>query len=353
MVNESASTDEQELEAPAPCDLPEGEDRTPAPLPYPAPVSSPGILPEDSLAEAGRKIMRALFAELLQHEEGARQGQDIEEIHDMRVATRRLRAAFDVFGPALKSKVVRRHLKGLRNLGRILGRVRDLDVLLEKAHAYLELLPDDHQSDLAALTHAWENQRLAAWIDLLVYLDSDPYNRFKQRFNRFVQTPGSGVNRKAATASTQGRVNEIVPVLIYQKLAEVRAFTPVFFDEITYANTSVERLHALRIAFKKLRYSVEYFREILRAECNPVINDLKRMQDHLGDLHDGVVSTGLLDEFIGQFPPAGQSHLHGVVAYRVYRRLEFDYLRETLPAAWQYFNRPEFKSNLSLAISIL
>jgi hypothetical protein len=58
-------------------------------VPFPEPMTAPGIEPVDPLAEAGRKLMRFQFAEMLRHEEGTRLGDDTEALHDMRVATRR------------------------------------------------------------------------------------------------------------------------------------------------------------------------------------------------------------------------------------------------------------------------
>ena len=70
-------------------------------LPFPSPDEAIELSSGDPLAEAGRKIMRYHFAQVIKHEPGTRLGEDIEALHDMRVATRRLRASFDVFQDAL------------------------------------------------------------------------------------------------------------------------------------------------------------------------------------------------------------------------------------------------------------
>ena len=91
-------------------------------------VRAPGVQPDDLLAEAGRKVLRYHFTAMLRHEAGTRLGEDSEALHDMRVATRRMRAAFEVFGEVFRPKVLKTHVKRLRTAGRTLGRVRDLDV---------------------------------------------------------------------------------------------------------------------------------------------------------------------------------------------------------------------------------
>ena len=95
------------------------------------PLEEPGLQPDDPMSEAGRKTLRFHFRRMLHHEPGTRLGEDIEALHDMRVATRRMRAAFRVFGEYYDPKAVRPYLKGLKRTGRALGAVRDLDVFQE------------------------------------------------------------------------------------------------------------------------------------------------------------------------------------------------------------------------------
>ena len=96
----------------------------------------PDLGPTDATAEAsfgqlGYAVVRRHLGVLLAKESGTRLGEDIEELHDMRVATRRLRAALDLFAEVFPVRAV-----GLRNelrwLAGVLGAVRDLDVQLER-----------------------------------------------------------------------------------------------------------------------------------------------------------------------------------------------------------------------------
>ena len=81
----------------------------------------------------------------------------------MRVATRRMRAAFQVFDPYYKDKAIKPHIKGLRRTGQALGAVRDLDVLLEKARAFGGVARrgshDDSAADLSLGSGAWVARR--------------------------------------------------------------------------------------------------------------------------------------------------------------------------------------------------
>jgi CHAD domain-containing protein len=323
-------------------------------LPFPKNQKSPGLLADDTLAEAGRKTLLYHFAEMLKHEEGTRLGEDIEELHDMRVASRRMRAAFDLFEQAFDPKVIRRHLRGLKATGRALGAVRDMDVFIEKANYYMEELSPEQRSGLGMLVEAWQAQRETARAAMLAHLSSPEYATFKRKFNVFVQTPGKGIRLLSSECPVPPLARDAAPVLIYSRLAAVRAY-----DQLLESAT-LEQLHALRIEFKKLRYAVEFFREILGKEAKQVIGVLKTMQDHLGDLNDAQVATQLLSDFLGHMefshldlPLSERRNPEPVVVYLAAKHAERHRLMRTFPDAWAQFNQPEFRQNLALAIAAL
>jgi CHAD domain-containing protein/transposase-like protein len=323
-------------------------------LPFPDPLSEVGLLHSDSLAEAGRKTLLYHFAEMLRHEEGTRLGEDIEELHDMRVATRRMRAAFDLFEQAFDPKVIRRHLRGLKATGRALGAVRDMDVFIEKANHYMEGLSPDQRQGLEILVEVWQEQRESAREAMLAHLDSPEYATFKRKFNSFVQTPGKGIQLISPVCPVPPLARDAAPVLIYSRFGAVRAY-----DQLL-ENATLEQLHALRIEFKKLRYAVEFFREILGKEAKSVINVLKTMQDHLGDLNDAQVATQLLSDFLARMeishldlPLFERRNPEPVVVYLAAKHAERHHLMRTFPAAWEQFNQPDFRQSLAMAVAAL
>jgi CHAD domain-containing protein len=195
---------------------------------------------------------------------------------------------------------------------------------------------------------------------MLAHLNSPEYLTFKRQFNIFLNSPGAGARPIripdiiSDEAPQPGQVKELAPVLIYARLAAVRAFDPFL------ANASIERLHALRIEFKKLRYTVEYFREILGSESQAVINELKKIQDHLGDLNDAQVAAQILREFIDTWelqqvhlPIYERQNLEGVVSYMASRLTERHRLMVTFQDVWAEFNQPEFRRNLAQAVAAL
>ena len=153
---------------------------------------TPGVLAEDTVAEAGRKVMRFHLARMLDREPGVRDGKDIEDIHKMRVATRRQRAAWRVFGEAFRKRRTKDYRDGLRDIARRLGAVRDLDVQLEGVDTYRADLPVTEQRALEPLigSLAPASRRQPAPCSLRE-LDSGAYARFIDDYLDFVRTEGA------------------------------------------------------------------------------------------------------------------------------------------------------------------
>src|SRR5260221_9304696 len=118
----------------------------------------PDISADDPMSEAGRKIMAYYLSRLLHHERSVREGDHTEAIHDMRVASRRLRSALDIFGPYYKARAIKAIRKHLRRVGKTLGAVRDLEVVLAPAQRYAQDLEPSLQSSLHPLLTQWQSQ---------------------------------------------------------------------------------------------------------------------------------------------------------------------------------------------------
>jgi CHAD domain-containing protein len=338
---------------------PQTAEACPEPLPQ-----LPGLAPDDTMAEAARKTLDFHFRQMLAHERGTRLGKDIEELHDMRVATRRMRAALQVFGDYLDMERLKPFLKGLRRTGRILGAVRDLDVFWEKTRVYLDQLPPDRQDDLAPLQAVWRAQRDTSREKMLAYLNDERYSCFTREFSEFLQSPGAAEPSPFGDdGDPQPRLlRHVVPVVVYQRLAAVRAY-----DEwVTEPEVPLERLHQLRIAAKALRYTFEFFREVLGPEVLDVINRTKQLQDHLGDLQDAVVACNLLRDFLtwGTWGPIRTPGKRvtlpdepivapGVAAYLAARQRELRDLLDGFSTAWAPVHSRDFSQEAAAALSEL
>jgi CHAD domain-containing protein len=145
------------------------------------------------------------------------------------------------------------------------------------------------------------------------------------------------------------QVRHVAPRLIYTRWEHVQAFDPIL------ENAPISVLHALRIECKRLRYTLEFFSEILGKQVDQVIEHVVRLQDHLGDLNDADVANNILSDFL--FPrhdvQEGPVIAPGVVAYLASKQRDLQRLIDTFPHTWHKFNRAEVRRGLANAVAVL
>jgi CHAD domain-containing protein len=156
-------------------------------------------------------------------------------------------------------------------------------------------------------------------------------------------------------------VRYVAPLAVFERLAHMRAY-----DEwVTIPNPPVARLHALRIACKRLRYTLEFFREVLGPDTKYLIKEVVVMQDHLGNLQDAVVASGILRDYLNwgtwDRKRADRSRpslaapviAPGVAAYLAAEQAELQHLLETFPQEWQRLTGPDFSQRVADAVAVL
>jgi CHAD domain-containing protein len=289
---------------------------------------SPGVTADDHVAEAGRKVLRFHLARMLDHEDGTRSGKDPEDLHKMRVATRRQRAAWRVFGGSFRKKRSGRYRDGLREIARRLGAVRDLDVQIGAADAYRADQPANERRALQPLLDEWSSHRDDARLLLVRELDSDGHRRFIDDYKDFVRTEGALV--LPVRAVEPHRVRDTAPSRIWTAYEDVRAFESV----LRWAD--VETLHELRISAKWLRYSLEFVREALSDEAATLIERVVALQDHIGLMNDAHITAGMARTFLVEHAgdlSAAESAAIG--RYLVDREREVARLRRAIGVPWR------------------
>jgi CHAD domain-containing protein/adenylate cyclase class IV len=305
---------------------------------------TPGVVPEDHLAEAGRKVMRFHLARMVAREAGTREGHDPEELHAMRVATRRQRAAWRVFGSSFDPRRTRRHRRRLREVAADLGAVRDLDVLIEAAEAYSGRLSAKEGAALEPLLAAWRARRDAARVLLVQELDTRRYARWVEEYAAFVQAEGAGTRPVGPTEPH--RVRDAMPSRIWAAYETVRAYEPV----MRWAD--VTTLHDLRIAAKWLRYTLEFVREALGSEAGAVIEKVVALQDHLGWLHDADVAAGLARSFLVEHAgDLDEAESAAIGRYLVDRERELARLRKSVGTPWRGVSSLAFRRALGRLVA--
>jgi len=287
-----------------------------------------GLETGDSMQDAAVKILSHHFDAMLAHEPGTREGLDPEELHDMRVATRRMRAALRLFGGYLASALVPAANEGLRTTARVLGQVRDLDVDLEAAQAFFARQPEDDNPHLSPLLKEWTHLRDVRRGQMLAYLDGEAYHEFHQTFRRMLADQDD--SRARLVASPPARSTGVRYITLYWQ--GILAYSEVL------EGAPMEILHQLRIDCKRLRYTLEFFQELLAPDATRLVKEANRMQDHLGILNDARTSLQRVEVFLRQ-GTGDSTDLTGAKAYRDYRRLQIRQAVSTLPEMWKSFTR--------------
>lgn len=242
-------------------------------MPRPWPVE--GIAGETSVAEAAPKIIAVRLAEVRHYRERALQRTDPEDLHDLRVATRRLRAALRLLGGPLAEAE-----RGVKALGDALGRVRDIDVLLGWLHEVRGRAAPD---ELPGIDRLAEDQRRA-----LPPLE-EALRLTDERFQR-----------------------ELLPVLLahvgaagFGKPLGGRGVRRAVARRLRQVGRRIARLdsagdpagvHAVRIAGKKARYDLELVEAAVGQPATDALARLKRLQELVGEVHDRDVRMALLPE---------------------------------------------------------
>jgi CHAD domain-containing protein len=305
---------------------------------------TPGVTAEDHVAEAGRKVMRFHLARMLAREAGTREGRDPEELHAMRVATRRQRAAWRVFGGSFRAGRTKRYRNGLREIASRLGAVRDLDVLLEAADIYRSDFTVSEQRALEPLLADWREHRDDARVLLVRELDSDGYRRWVDEYRDFVRTEGVAVVPVGPTQPH--RVRDTAASRLWSAYEQVRGYEPV----LRWAD--VETLHELRIAGKWLRYTLEFEREALGDDAAPLIARVTALQDHLGLMNDANVSASMARTFLvehaGELSPLESA---AIGRYLVSREREVARLRRSVGAPWRGVSGVTFRRRLGRVVA--
>jgi CHAD domain-containing protein len=265
-------------------------------------------------------MLQIQYHAILAHDPGTRLGADPEELHQHRVAVRRLRALLRAGRPMIDHEWADELRDELRWLGAALGEVRDLDVLLEHLEdEAAELEPDDAQA-FAPVLAVLANRREAARALMLAELRDPRYIRLLERLERDLAYPpeaGKAVKPKAIAAAE------------FRGLRKARRRLGSDPDD--------HELHKLRIKVKRARYAAELAMPSRGAKARRFVKHAKRLQDVLGDHQDSVVAAERLRELAVATGDARAALSAGIVVTRQVERREA--AREAFPDAWHALKR--------------
>lgn len=211
---------------------------------------------------------------------------DVEHVHQLRVACRRTSAALQSFHPLLGSKG-KRLKKWLKKIRRAAGPARDLDVLIGRLDgASSESCRREYL--LARLAKQRERAQRAL-IEVAVEEEQGGLEQSLQRCQRALRKQG----KKSAAVSFDQFARQAL-----------RSVGQAMFQRASVQNPTVGQLHQLRIAGKRLRYSIELFHcafpASLREEMYAMVTEI---QSHLGQLNDHATAQAIFQHWLADMPP--------------------------------------------------
>lgn len=267
--------------------------------------------PAVSILDLGRERIDQHFSLMMLSEAETLEGVDIEALHIMRVASRRLRVAISVFGKTLKDPIPSDIQSYLRETGHKLGAVRDFDVLLQIIEEDLKVKSPEERAALQDIVQFCERERSLLRREMVAHINSEPYRQFKDFFRTM---------RAQQSLRPESEINQISAISFARAAIRKKQRAVLSPDKLS-REIPIESLHRIRIAIKKLRYTVEFFMEPLALDAAEYLERLRLIQDQLGMIHDihYLIHQGgkmRRSENLASVPPSVKADLKTVVLDR-------------------------------------
>jgi len=146
---------------------------------------------EGSFVEAAARAVEVRAKEVFEHSKGVLDLEDVEPVHDMRVATRRLRAALEIFASCFPRKHHRKALKKVKALADALGERRDADVEIGLLEELAGSATEADGAALEALIEKRREQQVAANEALVPFVARKRLKKLRRRLRKLVKAAGS------------------------------------------------------------------------------------------------------------------------------------------------------------------
>ncbi|GFE70127.1 CHAD domain-containing protein [Chroococcus sp. FPU101] len=250
------------------------------------------------------------FNKILKHEAEVIQDKEPEELHQMRVGMRRLRSAIAGFSYALalpKSA----NQKNVGKVARILGELRDIDVLEEAFEKhYQPLLPSQEQKALNQAIKALSNERKKSFKKVKDILNDDLYFDLKDGFQKWLEQP---VYQEMGYLQIQTVLPDLLlpqvsnfllhPAwlmgsVIKERIEFNQSWTQQEVEDLLHQQGHI--LHDLRKEAKRTRYNMELFTQFYDELYQHYLDDVKAIQAVLGEIQDCFVLATFLSEVFGK-----------------------------------------------------
>jgi CHAD domain-containing protein len=240
-----------------------------------------GVARPLSAGELVRRILGRGVGDLVQNDPLTRGSGSSEAVHQLRVASRRLRAELRVFASVVHEKPLHHLLGELKWIGRALGKPRDLDVRGQLLSHVANEIPRWLRDDLNLKLDRERSEQMGHVIHML---ESD-------RYRRLIADLADAVIRPPLNDYAGGPAQEVLATGLDDALHSL--FERV---EVSGKKPSNEQLHEIRILAKKARYSAAVAATLLGDRARNIALSLEEVQTLLGELHDRVVMNSYFEE---------------------------------------------------------
>jgi CHAD domain-containing protein len=284
-------------------------------------------------ASAGDVVQRALalsVIRLIRHDAVVRLDLDPEGVHQARVATRRLRSDLRTFRPLVDREWSSALRDELGWIARLLGEVRDGDVLLGRLCEKVGALPVELQGAASAAISDLQTSRDTALTTLLDAFRSD---RYVALLDRLVDAAGAPTLSDDASAPAA----DAIPALVRRPWHKLEKRAAKLSHDPTNA-----QLHEVRIRTKRVRYAAEAAAPVAGKPARALAHAAARLQDVLGELNDADVAAGWLDAWAAR-AGAGEG-AHAAEALAALERDAAAGLRDDWRAAWKELAEPKLRA---------
>jgi CHAD domain-containing protein len=268
------------------------------------------------------RYIRKQTRQLLKQLDGVRDSDDFECVHQARVASRRLRAGLKLFPECFPRKKVKRWRKGIRRLAQGLGPARDKDVQIAFVRGVLSGLTDEtHRPGIARLLLRLEQGRQTIQPEVIRAVDRFEAGGVGRQMLAAVEKMRSKLKKRRLSVQSPFVFSQACDH-ICDRLNALTGYEDCLGDPEDH-----ERHHAMRIAGKQLRYTLEICQPVYEGRLDRFVQTVKQLQTLLGDIHDCDVWVADLQAFLAE-------ELERTVVYfghaRPFARLKpgLEYLRE-------------------------
>ncbi len=246
-----------------------------------------GIDCDATAADAIRLVVTTRMGEMYALRDQALDWSNPKGIHDMRVASRRLRSALHDFIPYLRKRRLTASLRGIKAIADALGEVRDQDVAIIALDKLATKAPPEVSPGIQLLTEGRRAKRDRALKELTAFLDQDRLAQLRSEFLKALDgslTPPHGGKRPRQStqmAASSLTYRQVGRATILDRLKEFEKL-----GDSLYHPLKAKPLHQMRIAAKRLRYALGLFEQCWGKPVALFARRVAALQSELGELHD-------------------------------------------------------------------